>query len=142
MHLLLCRARQQCVTATLEGLPPPGGGQLLGQIGEERGQRGFRQAGQGSRQRLHRGGPSAERLDLDPDRGQVRGPFGDPRGGGRGQAEQERNQERLDLTAPLGRRATQALVVHALVGGVLVDQHQAARPLADEIRAVKLAQVA
>ena len=46
------------------------------------------------------------------------------------------------MTAPLGRRATQALVVHALVGGVLVDQHQAARPLADEIRAVKLAQVA
>src|SRR5438270_216620 len=44
--------------------------------------------------------------------------------------------------APVGGRAAQALVVHALVGGVLIDENQAARAFADEVGAVELAEVA
>src|SRR5207237_8809503 len=92
--------------------------------------------------RLERSRAAAERLQLEADGSQIVLAFGDTgRRGGR-ELQDDRREQDLHLRAPVGGRAAQALVVHALVGGVLIDENQAARAFADEVGAVELAEVA
>ena len=107
----------------------------FGQIGQQRGEV---RAGQRARQGLHGDRVFAESFDVDAEPGQLVSHRGDLLHRGHGQLDDVRHEQRLDGLCPV----PQALVVDPLVRGVLVDQHQPARPFADEVGAVELAEIA
>ena len=91
--------------------------------------------------RPHRHGVGAEALDLEAERAQEVGVLGCRRRQRRLQLQGRRQQQALAAHRALGVRLAQPLEGDALVGGVLIDEHQLARRLADEVGAMQLAEV-